>query len=174
MNYLHITIAGKICTGKSTVREYLQNTLGWEGFSTGEIFRTYIKENNLQLERVEEQDKIGREVDAMIQKRLKEEEHLVIDTWINGVLSAPLKHVYKVLLTCDDDVRIQRFMDREEVTSEEARERIFSREQALLSKLALMYGVDDILDPKHYNIVVDTTNLTIEEIGDQIIAKMQS
>jgi len=174
MNFSHITIAGKICTGKSTVREYLQDALGWEGSSTGEIFRAYIKEHNLQLERVEEQDKIGRDVDAMIQKRLRDEEHLVIDTWINGVLSSNLPTVFKVLLTCNDDERIKRFMEREEVSAEEARERIFNRENALLTKLSSMYGIDDILDPNHYNIVVDTSSATVKEIGDQIISKMQS
>ncbi|KXK11939.1 MAG: Cytidylate kinase [Microgenomates bacterium OLB23] len=174
MKYSHITIAGRICTGKSTVRKYLQDTLGWEGFSTGEIFREYIKEHNLQLERVEEQDRIGREVDASIQKRLREENNLVIDTWINGVLSTSLPTVCKVLLVCDDTVRIQRFMEREGVTKQEASRRIDNRESALLTKLSSMYNIDDILDPKHYNIVIDTTNLSINEIGDQIIAKMRS
>jgi predicted cytidylate kinase len=173
MNYSHITIAGRICTGKSTVRNYLQETLGWTGFSTGEIFREYIKENNLQLDRVDEQDRIGRDVDAMIQKRLREEKKLVIDTWINGVLSAGQPEVFKVLLTCSDEVRIQRFVEREEVSKEEALQRITNRENALLTKLSAMYDIDDILDPKHYNIVIDTSNLTVKEIGDQIIAKMQ-
>jgi predicted cytidylate kinase len=174
MQYSHITIAGKICTGKSTVREYLQDKLQWQGFSTGEIFRKYIKAHNLHLDRVEEQDQIGRDVDAMIQKRLRDEQHLVIDTWINGVLSSKLPQVFKVMLTCNDDIRVARFVEREEVSVDEAKERIFNRENALLDKLSSMYGIDDILDPKHYNVVVDTSNLTINQIGDQIIAKMQS
>lgn len=172
MKYTHITIAGKICTGKSTVRHYLENALGWHGLSTGELFRAYAREHNLQLEKAEEQDKIGREVDTMIQQKLRNEQHLVIDTWINGVLSAGLPDVGKVLLICNDKVRIQRFMTREKVPFNEAKKRIAARENALLTKLSAMYDIDDILDPRHYNIVVDTSRIFAEEAGNIIINKL--
>ncbi len=173
MKYSHITIAGKICTGKSTLRRALEKNLGWQGLSTGELFRDYVKQHNLDLEKVEEQDKIGKEVDTMIQEKLRTQQHLIIDTWINGILSAQNETVYKVLIICNDDTRVQRFVEREHVTREEAEQRVFTRENSLLQKLSEMYQIDDILDPNHYNIVVDSSDKTAEEMANIIIQDMQ-
>lgn len=172
MKYSNISISGKICTGKSTVWRKLKKKLGWESFSTGQMFREYAEKNKLSIDAVEEQDSMGKHIDTIVHNRLKHEHNLILDTWVHGFMSKNIPQVLRVLLVCDDKERYRRFMKRENITLEKARERVQQREKKLLSKLAEMYNKDDILDPKHYNIVIDTTKNFPDKIVEKIVGKL--
>ena len=80
MNYQNITISGKICTGKTTLRNLLSKKLGWQTFSTGELFRQYVQKNNLSLEQAEEQnDKLTKKIDGQVKELLRTKKKQIID-----------------------------------------------------------------------------------------------
>ena len=56
MTYTKIAISGKICSGKSTLFNDLEEKLKWPVFQTGKYFREYAKKNKLTLENAGEQN----------------------------------------------------------------------------------------------------------------------
>ena len=82
--------------------------------------------------------------------------HVAVESWIAGWNMRGLSHVLKVLLMCDDALRIDRIVNRDNLTVEEAKQHMYEREQANVAKWKRMYGTDDFWDPKYYDLVINT------------------
>ena len=72
--------------------------------------------------------------------------HVAVESWIAGWNMRGLKHVLKVLLMCDDSLRIDRVVNRDNVSVEKAKQHLRGREEANLAKWKRMYGVTDFWD----------------------------
>jgi len=81
---------------------------------------------------------------------------MAVESWIAGWNARGFKHVLKVLLMCDDSLRIDRIVNRDNATVEEAKEHLRQREEANIGKWKRLYGVDDFWDPKYYDLVINT------------------
>jgi len=124
-----ITISGKICTGKSTLLRSLQNELNWPVFMTGQLFREYVKKNKLNLENVEEQNEnLTKKIDFKVRDMLKSPGNLIVDGWMSGIMANHFPNILKILLICDDDIRYQRFANREKINLDEAKIRVDERQ----------------------------------------------
>jgi predicted cytidylate kinase len=168
--YNKITISGKICTGKSTLFHMLTSKLEWETFSTSKYFRTYAAEKGFSIGKAEEQNKvITQKVDYMVRDMLSSKEHLIAEGWMTGVMGYDVQDACKVLLTCPDTERFKRYSIRESVTIGQAKKEIMEREKNLLTTLYAIYGIDDILDPKRYNVVIDTSKHSLSEVLDLVL-----
>lgn len=174
MKYTKITISGKICSGKTTLFWNLQQRLRWPTFSSSQFFRDLARNQNLSLNKAEEQDeKLTREIDSRIAELLKTNEFLIVEGWMAGIMADKISKVLRVLLICADKVRIKRFSVRENISIKKAGVKLMEREKNWLNKIKKIYGRDDIFDPKYYNCVIDTTNLKSEEILQKIINLLQ-
>lgn len=170
-----ITISGKICTGKSSIFRELQKKLGWPTFSSGSYFREYALSHNLNLNNAEEQtDKLTREVDDMVKEMLRKPGNLLLDAWLGGVLAEGTTDVLKVLLAADDAVRFKRFAKREMMTIEEAEKEVCQRDSSWFDRVKKIHNRSDFFDTKNYDIVINTTHISIIEITQQILAKLNS
>lgn len=175
MKYQSITISGRICTGKSTLYHALEDSLHWKSYSTSQFFREYAKRHELQLEKAEEQNnKITKEVDYRVQDMLSDQKHIIVEGWMAGALAKDKKKVLKILLTCDNDMRINRFALREHVTATIAKERIHDRESSLLTTLNTIYNLKNIFDPSYFNLIINTTGKNEEEIRDLVLTALKS
>lgn len=173
MKYQKITISGKICTGKSSLFRTLVEKLHWPTFASGAYFRQYAKEHQLVLNDAAEQNKnVTMEVDMMVKRKLSEEGNLLLDAWLGGILADDLPGVLKVLLVCDDQERFKRFAKRENVSPEEAKKEVLQRDRSWFEKVRVIHERDDFFDPKNYNLVIDTTNLTMEQITDRVMREL--
>lgn len=174
MAYNYITIAGKVCTGKSTLVKKLHEELKWKTQSSGVFFREYARKHNLSILHAEEQSTdLAKKVDYALRETLKDtSENMIIDAWMSGIMAEGLPNVLTVLLTCPDDERIRRYMFREGESLKVAQKEVFERETQLLKKLSEIYDRDDILDPNLYNIVIDTSQFSIDEAADVILKKL--
>ena len=94
---------------------------------------------------------------------LKNKSHIIVEGWMAGIMARELPKVLRILLICDDKVRLKRCSLREVVSLAEAEKKIKDREGNLLKKLKEIYKRDDLLDPKNYNLIVDTTKKTPKE-----------
>lgn len=160
-NYNKVTISGKICTGKTTLFWDLVKHLGWPTFSAGQFFRDYARIHNLSLEGAEEQTpKLTKEVDQGMQKLLEKEGYIIIEGWMAGIMADKMPGVLRILLTCGDNERFQRFARREKISLADAQKRVLERDQNWFEKLKSIYRRNDFFDPKKYNFILDTTNLT--------------
>ncbi len=170
LTYTKITISGLICTGKSTVFKELLRKLAWPSFSSSQFFRDYAQKNNRSLQKAEEQnEEITKQVDYHLQSLVKSEGNMIIEGWMAGVMADDVPGVLRVLLTCDDKVRMERFAKRENIDAIAAKNRITERECALFAQLKKIHGIINILDAKYYNCIIDTSHTETREIVASIL-----
>jgi|DewCreStandDraft_4_1066084.scaffolds.fasta_scaffold00426_96 cytidylate kinase len=181
--FRNITISGKVAVGSTTLfnglREKL-SPLGWQFFSGGEFTREYAVKNNLFPKESRKHhaatvysDEFDREVDTLIRKKLEEESHLVIESDLAGFNAQNIPSVLKILLVCDDALRIDRLVNRDNITIEEAKKHLKIREEENTKKWQRLYGRYDFWDPKFYDLIIDTykhspietLNLVLDKIG---------
>lgn len=169
-----ITISGLICTGKTTVFKELLRILKWPYFSSSQFFRDYAQKHNRSLQKAEEQnEKITKQVDYHLQELVKKEGNLIIEGWMAGVMADDVPGVLRVLLTCNEQARIERFAKREDIERVIAKKRILERENALFTQLEKIHGIQNILDEKYYNCIIDTTHKETKEILASILQSLK-
>lgn len=166
-----ITISGKICTGKTTLLKDLQKKLNWPIFMTGKLFREYVANSKLSLEKVEEQNEIlTKKIDFQVRDLINKPGNLIVDGWMSGIMADKLPNVLKVLLICKDDIRYQRFSNREGISFDEAKKRVEERQSNWLNKLSKIYKRNDFVDPKNYDLIVDTSSISSQEVLEKVIS----
>ncbi len=167
LKYTSIAIAGKPGAGRSTLHNNLKPyliPLGWEVFSGGEFGRQIaIKLGKHNEEDVWHHkatvygDDIDNQIDIEMRNKLSNpQNHVLVESWISGWNMRGLKHVLKVLLMCDDALRIDRIVNRDNLTVAEAKKHLKDRETANLTKWKKLYKTSDFWNPKHYDLVINT------------------
>jgi len=175
MDYNKITISGKICTGKTTVRKLLEKKLGWKTFSTGELFRQYAKAHKIDLNAAEEQnEKITKEIDGQVIKLLKTKKKLIIDSWLAGITAQGIPKVLKVLLICQDRIRYQRFAKREYIDFDEAKKEVEERFSNWSKKIKKIYHRTDFYKPSNFDLIIDTSYITPQAVLRQILTHINT
>jgi len=117
-------------------------------------------------------DDFDREVDSLMRKKLIQELHLVVEADLAGFNAQGIEGVFKILLICDDALRIDRLVNRDNITIEEAKQHLKIREEENTKKWQRLYGEHDFWDPKLYDLVIDTyahgPNETLEIVLEKI------
>lgn len=165
--FASVAISGRPGAGRSTLlknlRPYVEH-LGWETFSGGDWSRNIAvkmgKHDPKDLKHHLATD-YGEDVDHQIDLALRDklsdpDNHVAVESWIAGWNARGLPHVLKVLLMCDDSLRIDRIVNRDNTTVDEAKEHLRVREEANIGKWEKMYHTQDFWDPKHYDLVINT------------------
>lgn len=184
LTYSSIAISGRPGGGRSTLLKNLRmhlEPLRWEVFSGGDWSRKFAIENGnhngndpKHHKATDYGEEIDKQIDAGMRAKLENKNaHIAVESWIAGWNMRGLKHVLKVLLICDDSLRIDRVVNRDNCTVEEAKQHIKEREDANISKWKRMYGVEDFWDPKYYDLVIntysngpkETLNLVLQAVG---------
>jgi len=168
--YSKITISGKICAGKSSVFRELQKELNWPTFSSGSYFREYAKTHNLILNNAEEQtNKLTYEVDGKVREMLNNPGNLLLDAWLGGILAEGNPQVLRVLLVADDVIRFRRFAEREHLSLEESQKEVMLRDTSWFEKVKKIHGRSDFFDEKNYDVIIDTSLVTVEQVVSLIL-----
>lgn len=183
-NYRNITISGLPGSGSTTLLNLLKDELkfdGWTGFSGGEFMRKYAVEKGLydSTQKIHHDamaygEDFDRKIDMGIREKLKEEENWIIESWLSGFMAQGVKEVLKILVICSDEaVRIDRIVNRDDVTVEEAKRHVNQRYEVNLKKWSRMYKKEwnqwvvkrglakssekiDFWKPELYDLVIDT------------------
>jgi len=172
---LDITITGDLGSGKSTVAKALCKMLNFKYFSTGGIQRQIGKEqgmNTLELNYFAEKNlDIDKYIDDFVIRLNDEEESFAIDSRMAWHF---IRNSFKIYLTVNPIVAAKRVMADCHRDSEQVMEDIYEKSLNLLERRAAedkrfksIYGVD-CGDLNNYDLVVDTTNATVEEISKLI------
>jgi len=167
-NYQNITISGLPGCGSTTLLNGLKEELqfdGWKGFSGGEFMREYAKEKGLFDEKSKHhhdarhyEDDFDRQVDMGMREKLQSETNWILESWLSGFMAQQVPGTLKVLMICSDDaVRIDRVVNRDGVTVEEAKKNMSDRYQANLTKWQRLY------DQQWREWVVETGSLSAED-----------
>jgi cytidylate kinase len=186
--YRNITISGLSGTGTTTLLRLLQEQLaGWEGFSGGEFMRAYALEQKLfkpnegmHHDARHYDEDFDRKVDYGMREALRNKGHQVMEAWLSGFMAQGVEGVLKVLLVCDESLRIDRMANRDNLTIAEAKANAIERKKVNLEKWSRMYAKEwkewvvdrgtmetaqqiDFWDPKLYDVIIDTYSHSKEE-----------
>lgn len=182
---MNISITGNLGSGKSSVAKILQQK-GYEIFSTGKVFRQLAMEKGVSVEEFNRQvneaaSRGDRSVDKMIDDtttRISEErDNVVFDSrlaWHFAVKS------FKVFVITDINESSRRvFHDSVRANSEsyasqeECRKALINRQKLETVRYKEIYGID-YYDMSNYNLVIESTNASPEEIAQEILDKMKA
>ncbi len=171
-----ISITGDLASGKSTVTRYLIEELGYSIYKNGERFRAMAQEMNMSVSEfgdyVDKHPEIDIELDNFARKYGEENDFFIIDARL-GWYTVPTS--FKVYLKVDQDEGARRAFndpDRKATenfsTVEEYKADMIKRYNGENERYIKLYGVDRA-DMSNYDLVVDTTNMTREEVKNKIL-----
>lgn len=175
-NIKNITVSGRIGAGATTLAKGLANALGWQHLEGGEVFWEATRqklglnpqETNL---RPDEEDK---KFDETLKKLLLKKKHYVVETKLAGFNAQGISGVFKILVICVDEkgddqtaIRIDRLVNREKISIDQAKEEVVEREENDLTKWRLLYAGNQkgwvFWDKKYYDLVINTYDHNQEE-----------
>lgn len=175
--YKNITVSGKVAVGTTTLSRNLQTILGWKHINAGFIQREYDRKHDIHENMqgaASRSDEHEKSIEAMTKKMLGEEEHLIYEAWLSGFVAREIPGVLKVLLYCShDEVRVDRVMNRENVSVENAIKWIRQREGENIEKWKKLYGDHDFWDPKYYDLAIDTYTCGPMETMGKVLDKLK-
>ena len=169
-----VTIGGMPGSGKSTLAKVLSEKLKLKRYYMGLIFREKAKEKGMDIlaynEYLTKHPEEEKEIDKLIIDLGKKESNFLIESRVAHHL---IPHAIKILVKIDLKVAGKRIYNdllskktnRDEKiykTEKEAYEATKKRYQSELKRYKKLYGIN-ISDESQYDIVLDTTNLTIQE-----------
>lgn len=171
-----ITITGTPGSGKSTLAKLLSQKLGWQHYSIGDVRRKFAATKGITLIELNRLSESGEEdTDTQFdeyQKNLGEkEDHFVIDSRL-GFHFIPTS--IKLFVDADERVRAKRVGSREGVAeaatdTDDALQRNLERTQSDKARYLKYYNVNPF-EKKHYDLVLDSTAMSPEELVEQIIS----
>ncbi|MBI4225708.1 cytidylate kinase family protein [Candidatus Roizmanbacteria bacterium] len=170
LKYDNITISGKFAVGTTTLAKHLQEILGWKHINAGEIQRQFDRKHGIHENKqgaLARPDQHEREIEAMTKKLLESKKNLIYEAWLAGFVAHGMKNILKVLLICSNDaVRVDRVVNRENISIEEAKKWIKQRESENETKWKKLYGDYNFWDKKYYNLIIDTySSGPLETVG---------
>lgn len=171
-----ISVSGRIASGSTTLAKHLALRLGWKHIEGGEIFWEAVRQK-MQLSakdtdlRPDEDDVL---FDMQLKKILMEDKNIVLETKLAGFNAKGVEGVYKILVLCEDEnghdqtqIRIDRLVNRENISVDQAKEEVIEREKNDLGKWQRLYAQGDptwtYYDKKYYDLVINTFELNKEE-----------
>ena len=169
-----ITITGDLGSGKSTVSKLLQERLNYDYIYTGKIQRQIADRYNmttLELNKyAETHPEIDEEIDSTF-KSLNNSSNLIVDSRMAWFF---IHQSFKVYLQTDLMVAISRISaDRRRInesysSKEEAAGQIAARKESENKRYMELYGADSS-DLSQFNLVVDTSYISPEQVADKIM-----
>ena len=177
-----ISITGKLGSGKSTVCGILNEKYGFEIFSTGSINREVARKLGITTLELNERLKIDHSLDDEIDNTVtrisieRKDDKLIFDSRMAWHFA---KDTFKVFLTIDPLVAAERVMknqrgEEERYSSvEDACEGLIKRGNVERERFLQIYGVD-YFDSNNYNLIVETTSRTPDEIVSIIMKEFES
>jgi cytidylate kinase len=169
-----LTISGLHGAGKSTIGKLISQKLGLKYYSTGQAFRDLAKDMNFTLEEftdfVEENPDIDKKLDDKIIK-IAQKDNVIIDSQLSAYILESTAD-FKILLTCPLEIRVKRMTERDASLYEDTLRETTIREKSELTRFNKLYDID-LNNQLIYDVIIDTAELTIEEILEIIFSALK-
>ncbi len=173
-----LTISGLHGTGKSTIGNLIAENLGIQYYSTGHAFRDLAQEMNMTLEEFTEYVEKNPEIDEKLDEKIikiAQKGNIIIDSQLSGYILNSIAD-FKILLLCPLEIRVKRMAERDNTPYEEKLKETKLREESELERFKRLYDIelsDQEVIKKTYDLIINTENLTVEEILDKILSTLE-
>ncbi len=178
MTHTLITITGQLGSGKSTVSKMLVKRLNWQYYSTGMAQRMIAQKrgvSTIELNRLTITDpSIDHEIDAVFQNPPWQNQPCVVDSRLAFHF---LPDSLKVCLKVDMQVAAKRvWLAKGRISENYANEQEtfnYLKQRTELEHAHFIKNYQlDITDVNQFDLVIDTTNLTPEQVCDKILSSL--
>jgi cytidylate kinase len=172
-----ITIGGNVGAGKTTLAEKLATALHYEQMYVGGIFREMAAEKNMSIEQfymqLKDDPAIEQEVDNRQAALMREKDDLIVQGRIAWYFAqgSPFK-IFNIFLGVDPTVGAKRSGERKENIGRSTDEMVVAtteREKMERERYKMLYGIKNHLEHSHYDLVIDTTSLTLQQTFEQVM-----
>jgi len=175
-----ITVSGRPGSGKSAVAKRVADALQMRHVSAGDFMREMATERGLtilELSRsAEDADAIDREIDDRTVRLAAESDSFVMDARLGWHF---IPHSFKVFLEVRPETAAERIYsaqrgaEHENVSLEDTKRAIRSRMESEKARYMAYYGLD-YADHSQYDLVVDTSARTIDEVVAVVLTAVES
>ncbi len=171
-----ITITGKPCSGKSTAAKLLQEQHNFQRIGVGDMFKEEAKKRGLSAEEFNELCMKDPSYDFFIDKLTEEKgrelegQDYIFDSRLAWHF-VPVS--FKVFVDLDEDTMAYRLVNSDREGKEKyddyelAKKSVINRTNLENKRYKKIYGVD-MFDLSNYDFVVDSKDLTQQEVADTI------
>jgi predicted cytidylate kinase len=171
-----ITISGFPGVGTTTIAKLLEKKLGLKYIYSGDIFRKMAEKHNMSLEEFGSYCEKHREMDQQLddyQLMMLRKGNVILEGRIAGWIAHRNNiPAMKLLIDADRETRARRIVKREKGDVEERKQEIIARERSEATRYKKYYNID-LNDTSIYDLVIDSSDKTPEEIIDIIIKKIE-
>jgi len=176
-----ITIGGNVGAGKTTLANKLANSLHYEQLYVGDILRKMAAEKNLSIEQFYAQLKDDPAMEQAVDKRqataMRERDNQIVQGRVAWYFakSSPFE-IFNILLTVAPATGAQRSGEKKENIGKTTDEMVIAdanREKMERERYRMLYGIENHLDPAHYDFALDTTSLTEREVFEKAMAEVR-
>lgn len=164
----NITVSGRIGSGATTLATHLAQVLGWEVLDGGKMFRKINSDLGFSItDTGKRPDNFDLEYEERVKTMLRDGNHQVVQSHLAGFDAQGIDNVFKILVVVEDDehndkpeIRIDRLVNRDNVSTDDAKHEVLERERQHLEKFRRLYASNDpnwvYWDRKYYDLVVNT------------------
>jgi cytidylate kinase len=173
-----ISIAGDLGSGKSLIGKLLAEKTGFKFYSTGSFQRDIAAQHGITTlelnKRSEETFKFDKEIDASTRKLSESGKPFIIDSRMAWYF---IPNSFKIFLKVNVDIAAKRiFNDKSRKNEkypdlESTKKDIIRRKKSELFRFKKYYKVD-CDNMEHYDLVIDTSDSTPEEIVKTILSHL--
>jgi len=176
---LKITITGGLYSGKSCVAKVISETMDYTYFSVGELQRKLAVEKGMSIMEYNDyvfHNNLDYEVDNKTIQIGREKDNFIFDARLAWYF---IPDSFKIYLKVEIDIAAKRAMTSERGKSEkynsrqEAKQRIIERRRLEISRFKDIYNIN-IENDSNYDLVIDTSHVTVEEVIEKILEKVRS
>lgn len=160
-----IAISGPAGSGKTTYAKVLAEKLGLRYFSAGSIFREIAKKKGLTLEELSRIAENDPSIDLEIDRRTLEEANkgnIIVEGHLVAWIVKDVADV-KIYVKAPLIERVKRIAVRENRSIDDVLRETVSRENSQRKRFYDYYGID-IRDLSIFDLMIDTTNLSINDV----------